>query len=39
MIGSILERLAGRPALWRAMVVVVGLVVAACNNSGGRPGY
>jgi hypothetical protein len=28
-----------RPHLARILLVLVGLVAAACDNSGGRPGY
>jgi hypothetical protein len=28
-----------RPAVARLLVAIVALVVAACTNSGGRPGY
>jgi hypothetical protein len=33
------ERLASRPALPRVLLLVIGLVVAACTNSGGSAGY
>ena len=35
----IARRFSASPALLPALFTVVGLVVAACGNSGGRPGY
>lgn len=35
----IAHRFLANPGLMPALLTVVGLVVAACTNSGGRPGY
>ena len=35
IVGSIVSR----PILARVLLVAVSLLAAACNNSGGRPGY
>ena len=35
VVGSIVAR----PILARVLLLAVGLLAAACNNSGGRPGY
>ena len=31
--------LTARPMLARVLLAIAGLLVAACTNSGGRPGY
>ena len=35
----IVRGFAGRPLLARMLLMAVSLLAAACNNSGGRPGY
>jgi hypothetical protein len=39
MMDRIMRVMTGRPLLARALLLALGLVVAACTNSGGRPGY
>jgi hypothetical protein len=38
-VSRILVRLTARPVLARVLLTALGLLVAACTNSGGRPGY
>jgi hypothetical protein len=36
---TIMLNLVARPAIGRLLLLTVAILVTACNNSGGKPGY